>query len=149
MGVSKIRPSKGRMNLLRGLEGSTIIDDTYNASPLAVAAALQTLYKTDAPQRIAILGSMNELGAISASAHEAVGKLCDPSKLEWVITIGDEAAKYLAPAAEKKGCQVRSFKTPYQAGGFAHSVLREGSVVLVKGSQKRRVCRRSNKRTTT
>lgn len=135
MGVSKIRPSKGRMNLLRGLEGSTIIDDTYNASPLAVTAALSTLYKVDAPQRIAILGSMNELGAISASAHEAVGKMCDPAKLEWVITIGDEAAKYLAPAAEKQGCQVRSFKTPYQAGGFAHSVLREGGVVLIKGSQ--------------
>lgn len=135
VGVTKIRPSKGRMNLLRGLEGSTIIDDSYNASPLAVKAALQTLYKVDTPERIAILGSMNELGAISISAHEAIGKLCDPAKLEWVITIGDEAAKHLAPEAEKRGCQVRSFKTPYQAGGFAHSVLKEGAVVLVKGSQ--------------
>lgn len=135
VGVSKIRPTKGRMNVLRGLEGSTIIDDTYNSSPLAAEAALKTLYAIEAPQRIAILGSMNELGMTSASSHEAVGKLCDPTKLEWVVTIGDEAGKYLAPAAEKQGCQVRSFKTPYQAGGFVHSVLRNGAVVLAKGSQ--------------
>ncbi len=135
VGASKIRPSRGRMNILQGLEGSTIIDDSYNASPLAVQAALTTLYTIEAPQRIAILGSMNELGATSAASHEAVGKLCDPTKLEWVVTIGDEAGKHLAPAAEKQGCQVRSFKTPYQAGGFVHGVLREGAVVLVKGSQ--------------
>lgn len=135
IGTSKIRPTKGRMNVLRGLEGSTIIDDTYNSSPLAVKAALETLYTIDAPQRIAVLGSMNELGMTSAASHEAVGTLCDPAKLEWVVTIGDEAEKYLAPAAEKRGCQVRSFKSPYLAGGFAHSVLREGAVLLVKGSQ--------------
>ena len=135
VGVSKIRPTKGRMNVLRGLEGSTLIDDTYNSSPLAVQAALRTLYAIDAPQRIAILGSMNELGVTSAASHESAGKLCDPSKLEWVVTIGDEAAKNLAPAAEKQGCQVRSFTTPYQAGGFVHSVLRHGAVVLAKGSQ--------------
>lgn len=135
VGVTKIRPTKGRMNVLRGLEGSTIIDDSYNSSPLAAKAALATLYAIDTSQRIAILGSMNELGATSAASHEAVGLYCDPAKLEWVVTIGDEAKKYLAPAAEKKGCQVRSFTTPYQAGGFVHGVLREGAVVLVKGSQ--------------
>lgn len=135
VGLSKIRPVKGRMNVLRGLEDSVLIDDTYNASPLAVQAALETLYAIEAPQRIAILGSMNELGASSAQAHEQVGKLCDVNKLDWVVTIGDEAEKYLAPAAASKGCQVRSFKSPYQAGGFVHSVLRPGAVVLAKGSQ--------------
>lgn len=135
IGVAKIRPSKGRMNVLRGLEGSTIIDDTYNASPLAVTAALETLYAVEAPQRIAILGSMNELGATSAASHQLVGAACDPSKLDWVVTIGSEAGQYLAPAAEKQGCQVRAFVTPYQAAGFVHSVLKEGAVVLAKGSQ--------------
>lgn len=135
VGLSKIRPTKGRMQLLQGLEETTIIDDTYNSSPLAVAAALNTLYAIETPQRIAILGSMNELGDTSAQSHEKVGMLCDPAKLEWVVTIGDEAAKYLAPAAANKGCQVRTFKTPYQAGGFVHSVLKPGAVVLAKGSQ--------------
>lgn len=135
MGVSKIKPVAGRMQILRGLEGSTIIDDTYNASPLAVAAALTTLTSIEAPQRIAILGSMNELGSTSAQAHEKIGKLCDPAQIEWVVTIGDEAGKYLAPAALSKGCQVKSFKSPYDAGGFVHSVLKHGAVILAKGSQ--------------
>lgn len=135
IGVSKITPVPGRMQILRGVEDSTIIDDSYNASPLAVSAALQTLGDIDAPQRIAILGSMNELGASSAQAHETVGTLCDPAKLEWVVTIGEEASTYLAPAATKRGCQVKSFKDPYSAGGFVHSVLKPKAVVLVKGSQ--------------
>ncbi|MEO5499311.1 MAG: cyanophycin synthetase, partial [Candidatus Saccharimonadales bacterium] len=133
--ISKLKPVAGRMNILRGQEGSTIIDDSYNASPLAVSAALDTLYTVEAPQRIAILGSMNELGNISPQAHELIGLQCDPSKIEWVITIGEDAAKYLAPAAVKKGCQVKTCHTPYEAGGFAHSVLKRGAVVLVKGSQ--------------
>lgn len=135
VGISKIRPSNGRMNLLQGLDETTIIDDTYNSSPLAVEAALMTLYVAEASQHIAVLGSMNELGASSASAHELVGAFCDPTKLDWVVTIGDEAGKYLAPAAERNGCQVRAFRTPYQAAGFVHSVLQPGAVILVKGSQ--------------
>ncbi len=135
VGVSKIRPTQGRMQVLKGFNESSIIDDTYNASPLAVEAALNTLYKTEAPQRIALLGSMNELGAVSAEAHKKVGDMCDPAKLDWVVTIGEDAEKYLAPAAAKKGCQVRSFASPYVAGGFVHSVLKEGAVVLAKGSQ--------------
>lgn len=135
VGASKVRAPKGRMNVLRGMKGSTIIDDTYNSSPLAVKAALETLYATETTQRIAVLGSMNELGSQTQVLHAQVGGLCDPLKLEWVVTIGDEAAKYLAPAAEKHGCQVRTFHSPVQAGGFVHSVLRPGAVVLVKGSQ--------------
>ncbi|HRK41103.1 MAG TPA: Mur ligase family protein [Candidatus Saccharibacteria bacterium] len=134
-GISKIKPVPGRMQVLRGQMQSTIIDDTYNASPLAVTAALQTLMNIEAPQRIAILGSMNELGKTSAQAHEMIGLLCDPTKIEWVVTIGDEAERYLAPAATKKGCQVKSFKSPYEAGGFVHKVIKTGAVVLAKGSQ--------------
>src|SRR6185503_10495590 len=136
-GMQKIRPVNGRMNLLRGMKGTTIIDDTYNASPIAVVAALQTLYVFPAKQRIAILGSMNELGAYSQAAHEQVGGACDPALLDWVITIGAEARKYLAPAAEKRGCRVRSFDSPYDAGAEAHKFMEEGAVILAKGSQNR------------
>lgn len=134
-GMKKIRPVSGRMNILRGLKGATLIDDTYNSSPLAVEAALRTLYQIQAPQKIAILGSMNELGESSPQAHEQVGKMCNGTELAWVITIGDEAEKYLAPAARSQGCQVKSFKSPIDAGAFAHKVLEKGAVVLAKGSQ--------------
>lgn len=134
-GLEAIRPVHGRMNQLRGLNGSTLIDDTYNSSPLAAVAALQALYLLPAKQRIAILGSMNELGSYSPEAHKLVGETCDSGLLDWVITIGADAEKYLAPAAAGKGCQVRSFSSPYDAGAFAHQVLQRGAVVLAKGSQ--------------
>jgi UDP-N-acetylmuramoyl-tripeptide--D-alanyl-D-alanine ligase len=123
------------MNVLHGIKDTIIIDDTYNSSPLAASSALQSLYSLQVPQRIAILGSMNELGTSSSAEHEKLGLMCDPNMLSWVITIGEEAEKYLAPKARQRGCQVKSFKSAIDAGGFASSVLEEGAAVLVKGSQ--------------
>lgn len=134
-GLAAIRPVAGRMNILRGQQQSLLIDDTYNSSPAAASAALQTLYSIAAPQRIAILGSMNELGESSAREHEAIGAMCDPSLLAWVITIGEEAEKHLAPKAKANGCQVKSFSSAIDAGAFVHKVMEEGAVILAKGSQ--------------
>lgn len=134
-GVADISAVPGRMSVLRGTNGTVLIDDTYNSSPAAAAAALQTLYNIQAPERIAILGSMNELGDVSAMEHEKLGHMCDPSLLKWVVTIGDEAAKYLAPAARSRGCQVKTFKSALLAGAFVRGVIEEGAVILAKGSQ--------------
>lgn len=134
-GLKSIKPVSGRLRRLRGMNSSIIIDDTYNSSPEAVKAALVALYKTDSPQRIAILGSMNELGGASAEAHKSIGNICDPAKLNLLVTIGSEANKYLAPAAENKGCQVKSFENPYDAGEYLQSKIEPGAVILAKGSQ--------------
>jgi UDP-N-acetylmuramyl pentapeptide synthase len=134
-GLEKIRPVKGRMNILRGVNESIIIDDTYNSSPLAVASALRALYQMNVPQRIAVLGSMNELGDMSEAEHIAVGKLCDPIELAHVITVGEMAEKYLAPVARANGCHVVSFKSAIDAGAYAHKFLEKGGAVLFKGSQ--------------
>lgn len=134
-GMEMIRPVPGRMNLLRGLNESTIIDDTYNSSPAAAISAVQTFYSIETPQRIAIIGSMNELGDASASEHEKLGKMFHPDMVDWVITVGEEAEKYLAPAARSNGCQVKSFMNAVQAGGFAHGVMERGALILAKGSQ--------------
>jgi UDP-N-acetylmuramoyl-tripeptide--D-alanyl-D-alanine ligase len=125
------------MQILPGIKNSTLIDDTYNSSPVAVRAALDVLYAGDAPQRIAILGGMNEMGDYSPQAHKEVGAYCDPKKLDWVVTIGPDAKQYLAPAAKEQGCQVKSFLSPYDAGHFVAGLLKESAVVLAKGSQNR------------
>ena len=132
-----LRPFSGRMRLLDGIKGSTIIDDSYNASPAAVRAALDVLYAVDSPQRIAILGNMNELGDTSKQSHTEMGEWCDPKKLDLVVVIGPDAEKYTAPAAAANGCKVESFKSPYQAGKFVKEQLKPGAVILVKGSQNR------------
>ena len=134
-GMSKIRPVKGRMNILRGVNSTTIIDDSYNSSPLAVASALRALYQMNVPQRIAVLGSMNELGDMTEAEHIAVGKLCDPIELAHVITVGEAAEKYLAPVARANGCHVVSFKSALEAGAYAHKFIERGGAMLFKGSQ--------------
>ncbi len=133
--AARIRPTSGRMNFLPGARGSLIIDDTYNSSPQSATAALRTLYSLSGSQRIAALGSMNELGQMSESAHRELGELCNPSQLDWVVTVGDDANNYLAPAAEKQGCSVKKFKTSVEAGIFIRKVLKYDAVVLFKGSQ--------------
>ena len=134
-GLPKLEPFSGRMQVLPGIKDSTVIDDTYNASPLAVKAALDVLYETKAKQRIAILGDMNELGEYSREAHEEIGEYCDPNKLDVVVTIGKDSKKWLAPAARERGCTVHAFLSPYDAGAYVSGKLEKGAMVLAKGSQ--------------
>ncbi len=135
-GISKIVPVYGRMNLLDGINSSTIIDDSYNSSPVAVQKAINTLYEfTVEGEKIAILGSMNELGPISEEAHREVGKMCDPKKLKFLVTVGEEAEKFIAEEANKNGCEVYSFKNAREAGEFVKKKITKNSIILVKGSQ--------------
>ena len=134
-GLAAIQPVPGRMQILRGIKNSTIIDDTYNASPVAVKAALDVLYAAETTWRIALLGNMNELGTYSQQAHEEVGNYCDPQKLHLVVTLGQDANEYLAAAAEAKGCMVQRCATAQEAGQFIAQNIQEGAVVLAKGSQ--------------
>ena len=61
--------------------------------------------------------------------------LCDPAQLAWVITVGDEANRWLAPAARGRGCQVKECANVLDAGAFAHRVAEQGSVVLFNGHE--------------
>ena len=134
-GLAKIQPVFGRMNFLRGVEDSILIDDTYNSSPAAAEAALRTLYNLHVPSRIAILGDMNELGSISAVEHQKIGNFCDPLSLSWVITVGDKANQFLAAAARNRGCQVKTCANAIEAATFARKVMEKGCAILLKGSQ--------------
>ncbi len=133
--ISKYKAVSGRMQILDGKNDTILIDDTYNSSPAAMSSALKTLYDTEAPQRIAVLGSMNELGETSREEHEKLGKLCDSKKLDLVVTIGEEAKKYLAPAAKEQGCKVESFLNPKLAGEYVKANAVKSAVILYKGSQ--------------
>ena len=135
-GLANITAVPGRMSSLKGMNDVIVIDDTYNSSPAAAAAALQTLYSFDfASQRIAVLGDMRELGETSKAEHEHLGQLCDPSLLSWVVLVGPETMNYTAPAARAKGCQVHLARNAIEAGEFVRSVVQPGTAVLVKGSQ--------------
>lgn len=138
-GLATLRPVTGRLNPLPGLSGSMIIDDTYNSSPEAALAALQLVAALQpSGRRIAVMGSMNELGADSQVYHEAVGGAA--AGLDWLVTVGQTANDWLGPAAVAAGLdptRLRTTDSPYAAGRFLQPMLGEGDVVLVKGSQNR------------
>ncbi len=135
-GVSRMHPVPGRMQPLRGYNDSILIDDTYNASPVSIREALRFLYEEiNSPQKIVILGDMNEMGIESKKLHEDVGELMDGNHIDWLVTVGELTRKYTAPIAKERGVNVMSFESALSAGAFAKSKIEKGAVVLVKGSQ--------------
>ena len=129
-------PPPGRFKIIPGIKESTIIDDTYNAAPLAMRGALETLGELDAPRKIAVLGDMLEIGKWTIEAHEEIGRLAAKA-VQILITVG-EKAKFIAESA--RGAKmpkdsVFDFFDIYEAGKFLQGLIRAGDVVLVKASQ--------------
>jgi UDP-N-acetylmuramoyl-tripeptide--D-alanyl-D-alanine ligase len=120
-------PSKGRMNILSGINGGTLIDDTYNSSPDAVSEALNALSKIDTTgKKIAVLGDMMELGKYSADEHRKIGekamKVCN-----ILVTVG--------PRAKLMSKDSVHFDSSINAGEYVKGIIGEGDIVLLKGSQ--------------
>lgn len=133
--LQSLRPMSGRMQVLEGIQDTVLLDDTYNATPAAVLSALDVLQKAKAPQRIAVLGTMNELGKTSVKSHREVAAAIDAKKIDLLITIGQQAHDYIALPARKNGVTVRSFMNPQSAGEYVKQELKNEAVVLFKGSQ--------------
>lgn len=132
--IEQITPVAGRMNPLQGKNGSLILDDTYNSSPQAAIAALDTLYQFKG-RKIAVLGNMNELGSFAEEGHRQVGKHCD--RLDLLVTIGKSAEDWIAHEAAKKldVSKIKIFLSPFDAGKYLSEELKAGDTVLAKGSQ--------------
>ncbi len=131
----------GRMKILGGVKGSLIIDDSYNASPVALEQALTTLKELKvAGRRVVVLGDMMELGKYSTDAHRAVGKHV-AQVTDVVITVGVRA-RTIAETALAEGVpedQVFQFNESCEAGKKLEHLIAQGDVVLVKGSQSSRM----------
>src|SRR5258708_24157818 len=89
-----------RLTVRRGANGSTIIDDSYNASPASMIAALDLLAETRG-RRLALLGHMGELGTAEAEGHASVGQHA-AATCDILFVVGEEAQS-LAPAARDAG----------------------------------------------
>ncbi len=134
---------KQRMNLVKGIRDSWIIDDTYNASPLSTQAALETLYEfgnrvinqKGIGRKVAVLGDMRELGVFTEKAHRLVGNLAG-ERAEFIFTVGP-AAKFIADSAfnQMPKENIMSFDSSDKAGEYLRNFVREGDIVLVKGSR--------------
>jgi len=141
--LSEYHGPKGRLKILKGIKNSTIIDDTYNASPLSTHLALETLKDLPSTRRIAVLGDMLELGKYTIDAHKEAGNMAG-SFVDLLICVGsrakfiaDSAFNQLAPSIVEGMPQPRiyKFETSDEAKLKVKELIKEGDVILVKGSQ--------------
>lgn len=134
--IGEFAPDEHRGQVIDGLRGSAVVDDTYNSSPTSLAAALEVLRASGAPERLAIIGDMLELGDRTLSAHREAGRRAAAAATR-LIAVG-EHAEVVAAAAVAAGMPAASVAQAADADGaseLALAVLRPGTVVLVKGSR--------------
>ena len=134
---SLYKPLRGRMRLLRGINSSLIIDDSYNSSPVALAEALSALGSFEmSGRKIAVLGDMRELGEQAAEEHRKGGTLA-ASSCALLYTVGALAAGF-AEGALKAGMapqNIMQCRDSSEAGEKIAGLVRQGDAVLIKGSQ--------------
>jgi UDP-N-acetylmuramoyl-tripeptide--D-alanyl-D-alanine ligase len=122
-----------RLTQRTGPNGSTIIDDSYNASPASMLAALDLLGELPG-RRIALLGGMRELGAATAEGNRQVGERA-AERCDLLYLAGDEV-QAMGAAAESAGMRdVRYLKSIEEASEALHRELREGDFLLIKASR--------------
>lgn len=127
----------GRLNIIEGIKNTLILDDSYNASPVATHEALDVLRMVGEEKRkLACLGDMSELGTFTEAEHKKVGRHVAEIGVEELYTVGPRA-KILAEEAGKKMGQERVFifDTAEEAERFIQNRLQKKDILLVKGSQ--------------
>lgn len=134
-GLAAAPLTKARLQVKR-IRGVQFIDDSYNANPESMKAALHTLVELDADgKRIAVLGEMRELGEESARGHREVGETAAELGVDQLIAIGDMAAA-IAEAARNAGLQNTSIaRSTSEAAELLGEIAASGDLVLVKGSR--------------
>ena len=137
--VQQLRPAdrRGAVHRLRG--DVMLIDDSYNSSPSALKRALAVVHQERLGRRkVAVLGEMLELGAHSIALHDECGRAAAEALVEVLFTVGSGPARAMADAAIQAGMAdraVRYFENSEAAADAISAELRDGDVVLVKGSR--------------
>lgn len=129
-GLENFRGVRGRLQRKKGLRHSVLIDDSYNANPESVRAALAVLTAA-AGKRILVLGDMGELGESSVDLHRTIGEEARHAKLDKLLTLGE--LSQFASAAFGQGAE--HFNSMDELLDVAESLLNEDVTVLVKGSR--------------
>ncbi|EKD46602.1 MAG: hypothetical protein ACD_67C00153G0002 [uncultured bacterium] len=135
--LEQLYSPSGRMNLIKGMRESFVIDDTYNSSPMSALAALSVLEELRAKRKIAVLGDMLELGDLTEIEHRKIGQKVFKSKTDIFIAVG-ERMKYAVAEMIAHGypaSNIFQFENHQKASEKIVQIVRTGDLILVKGSQ--------------
>ena len=138
-GLASAPLTRARLQI-KEINGIQFIDDSYNANPESMKAALQTLVELDADgRRIAVLGAMSELGQETERGHRQVGEAAAALGVDQLIAVGETAAA-IARAAHNAGLTNSvAVESPSQAAELLGGSAASGDLILVKGSRSARM----------
>jgi UDP-N-acetylmuramoyl-tripeptide--D-alanyl-D-alanine ligase len=133
-GLEQIKPAPGRLQLHTLSNGVKVIDDTYNANPFSLQAAINIL-STFAGKKILVLGDMKELGNEAASLHQEAGKNIRQAGIDYLFTYGDMSAD----CAHSFGQGAYHFSDQHKLVEALKPFLHNTTTILVKGSRSMRM----------
>ena len=140
-GLEKMEPQEHRLTPLEGMNGSIILDDSYNGSPISFEAALDTLTKIPARRRVVVLGETKELGEFSEQQHRQIGRLLYKQRVDLVL-LGTGDANFIADELSTLGFPSDRMEINCQNPQITRKlikVLGKGDVCLIKGSRSLRL----------
>ena len=129
-GIEAIKPVQGRLEVKKGFNGIVLIDDTYNANPESMRAAIDVLANQDG-RKILIIGDMGELGKKAAQYHASIGAYINKKKISDVVGIG-QLTKH---TINKCKGNAKWFSNKKELIKYVKSKIEKDSCVLVKGSR--------------
>ena len=134
-GILRFEPTKMRMNVLQRKDNIVILDDSYNANPQSMRAAIGVLGDSRSSFKMAVLGDMFELGSLAPMLHEGVGEFLGRSGIDCLVAVG-ELSEHIADAAEKSGVPM-VFRCPDKGAAIPviKDTVRPDSTILVKASR--------------
>ena len=133
-GLLDYAPSAGRMEIKR-TKRFTVLDDSYNANPTSVMAALDVLQRAECQRRVCILGDMLELGSDSDAFHEVVGLYAARHDADLILAVGPNAEGIFRGADALRPGRCFYFETPEALHAALPSLLRDDDTILVKASR--------------
>lgn len=134
IGLGAFAGVKGRLQEKPGFEGAKVIDDTYNANPMSMKAAIDVL-KANAGQRVFVMGDMAELGVDAASMHAEIGAYAKAAGMEKFLGLGELTKNAVATFGEKAA----HFETVEALAESLKLMMNAETTVLVKGSRSMRM----------
>ncbi len=134
-GIRQFVPTRMRMNILRRGNGIIILDDTYNANPQSMRAAISVLSDSQSSYKIAVLGDMLELGPFSPALHAEVGEYLGQAGIQCLVAVGEQSAAMAQGARDAGVPQVLYCQDKGEAMERLPMLLRGDCTILVKASR--------------
>jgi len=132
-GIRTMESQPSRMELVDGINGTLVIDDTYDATPESMLSGLSTLRSLKAARKIAVLGDVTDLGGETQGMHQQMGVVA--AEVADIIVVVGREVQATGATAMRAGIDVHHFASSGEVGKWLPEMLRERDLVYVSGSK--------------